>query len=212
MMSRFTSPRPLSVGTAHPSGVKKIYWAGFGFQVWCQMLTYVIDAKALLVIDEPDIYLHSDLQRQLLSILYDLSPDVLIATHSTEIITEAEAGNLLVVNKKGSLCETHTGSAGTPRALRTSGLNLNPTLTQLAKARRALFVEGRDFQILGAFARKLGRTEVATRADFAVIPTEGFNPARIEEYSRGIEFTPGTSILKAAVLDRDYRTEPRCKS
>lgn len=66
------------------------------------MLTYVIDAKddSLLVIDEPDIYLHSDLQRQLLSILYDLGPDVLIATHSTEIITEAEAGDLLVVNKK----------------------------------------------------------------------------------------------------------------
>lgn len=40
-----------------------------------------------------------------------------------------------------------------------------------------------------------------------MIPTEGFNPARIEEYSRGIEFTLGTSILKAAVLDRDYRTE-----
>lgn len=81
---------------------REIYWAGFGFQVWCQMLTYVIDAKddSLLVIDEPDIYLHSDLQRQLLSILYDLGPDVLIATHSTEIITEAEAGDLLVVNKK----------------------------------------------------------------------------------------------------------------
>jgi len=42
------------------------------------------------------------------------------------------------------------------------GSNLNPTLTQLAKARRALFVEGKDFQILGAFARKLGRNEVAT--------------------------------------------------
>jgi len=48
---------------------REIYWAGFGFQVWCQMLTYVIGAKddSLLIIDEPDIYLHSDLQRQLLS-------------------------------------------------------------------------------------------------------------------------------------------------
>ncbi len=86
------------------------------------------------------------------------------------------------------------------------GSNLNPTLTQLAKARRALFVEGKDFQILGAFARKLGRNEVATRADSAVIPVEGFNPARIAEYSKGIELTLGTSVLKAVVLDRDYRT------
>ena len=44
---------------------REIYWAGFGFQVWCQMLTYIIRSSddSLLVVDEPDIYLHSDLQR-----------------------------------------------------------------------------------------------------------------------------------------------------
>jgi len=31
------------------------------------------------------------------------------------------------------------------------GSNLNPTLTQLAKSKRAVFVEGKDFQIIGAF-------------------------------------------------------------
>jgi putative AbiEii toxin of type IV toxin-antitoxin system len=46
---------------------REIFWAGFGFQVWCQMLTHIIQSKgaALFLIDEPDIYLHSDLQRQL---------------------------------------------------------------------------------------------------------------------------------------------------
>ena len=41
---------------------REIFWAGFGFQVWCQMLTHVIQSsdKALFLIDEPDIYLHSD--------------------------------------------------------------------------------------------------------------------------------------------------------
>jgi len=72
---------------------REIYWAGFGFQVWCQMLTYIIRgrATAIFLIDEPDIYLHSDLQRQLLGILRNLGPDILLATHSTEIISEAEA-------------------------------------------------------------------------------------------------------------------------
>jgi hypothetical protein len=48
---------------------REIFWAGFGFQVWCQMLTHVIqsDDKSIFLIDEPDIYLHSDLQRQLLT-------------------------------------------------------------------------------------------------------------------------------------------------
>jgi predicted ATP-dependent endonuclease of OLD family len=56
------------------------------------MLTYVVRARnsALLAIDEPDIYLHSDLQRQLVSILKNIGPDVLFATHSTEMIVEAD--------------------------------------------------------------------------------------------------------------------------
>ena len=50
---------------------REIFWAGFGFQVWCQMLTYIIRGRdySLFLIDEPDIYLHSDLQRQLMGIL-----------------------------------------------------------------------------------------------------------------------------------------------
>ena len=53
---------------------REIYWAGFGFQAWCQMLTFIIQAKhsSLLIMDEPDIYLHSDLQRQLISLLRDV--------------------------------------------------------------------------------------------------------------------------------------------
>jgi hypothetical protein len=76
--------------------LREICWAGYGFQVWCQMLTHIVKAAStsLLVIDEPDIYLHSDLQRQLVALLRDLGPDILIATHSTEIIAECEANSL----------------------------------------------------------------------------------------------------------------------
>lgn len=61
---------------------RKIFWAGYGFQVWCQMLTYIIKNtdSTIFLIDEPDIYLHSDLQRQLLGILKGLGPDIVIAT------------------------------------------------------------------------------------------------------------------------------------
>ena len=56
--------------------LREIFWAGFGFQVWCQMLTHLVQSRksSIFLIDEPDIYLHSDLQRQLLSLLHDLGP------------------------------------------------------------------------------------------------------------------------------------------
>ena len=80
---------------------REIFWAGFGFQVWCQMLTYIVKNKdvSLFLIDEPDIYLHSDLQRQLLGVLKSLGPDIIIATHSTELISEAELNDILLINK-----------------------------------------------------------------------------------------------------------------
>jgi energy-coupling factor transporter ATP-binding protein EcfA2 len=80
---------------------RELFWAGFGFQVWCQMLTHLIQSKnvSVFLIDEPDIYLHSDLQRQLLGLLRNLGPDILIATHSTEIVTEAETDDIVLVNK-----------------------------------------------------------------------------------------------------------------
>jgi len=61
---------------------REICWAGFGFQVWCQMLTHIVQSsdKSLFLVDDPDIYLHSDLQRQLLGLLRNLGPDILIAT------------------------------------------------------------------------------------------------------------------------------------
>lgn len=191
---------------------REIFWAGFGFQVWCQMLTHLVQSrgKSLFLIDEPDIYLHADLQRQLLGLLRNLGPDVLIATHSTEIITEAEAEDIVLINKK----RTHARRIKHPSELSNVfvalGSNLNPILTQLAKTRRAVFVEGKDFQIVGKFARKLGSTRVGNRNDFAVIPVEGFNPERIRNLISGIESTLGGKISSAVILDRDYRSPAEC--
>ena len=188
---------------------REIFWAGFGFQVWCQMLTYIVRARkdSLLIIDEPDIYLHSDLQRQLVGLLKSIESDVLIATHSTEIISEADPRDLLIVNKKTLSAKRIKDPSQLQNVFGVLGSNLNPTLTQLAKSRRAVFVEGKDFQILSAFARKLGKQELANRSDFAVIPVEGFNPQKVNDFSKGMELTLGGKLLKAVIFDRDYRSK-----
>lgn len=188
---------------------RELYWAGFGFQVWCQMLTFIVRSRnaSLLLIDEPDIYLHSDLQRQLVALLRELQSDVLLATHSTEIISEADPGELLIINKRAQSAKKISDPAQLQNVFDALGSNLNPTLTQLAKTRRAVFVEGKDFQILAGFARKLGKHAVANRADFVVIPAEGFNPERVSDLAKGVELTLGTKIRKAVIFDRDYRPD-----
>lgn len=190
----------------HP---REICWSGYGFQVWCQMLTFIVKSvnASLLVIDEPDIYLHSDLQRQLVALLRDLGPDILLATHSTEIIAECEPTSLLNINKNRSSANRVKDVSQLKRVFEALGSNLNPILTQIAKTRRVVFVEGLDFQILSPMARALGFQRVANRSDFAVIQMEGFNPRRAVDLAAGIEKTVGSKILRSVVLDRDYRSD-----
>lgn len=193
---------------------REIFWAGFGFQVWCQMLTQIVQSSetSLFLIDEPDIYLHSDLQRQLLGLLRNMGPDILIATHSTEIITEAEADDIVLINKRRNSARRLKQPSQLKEVFKILGSNLNPILTQLAKTRRAIFVEGSDFQILSKFARKIGLTKVANRSEFAVIPVEACSPERIRSLKTGIEATLGGSIAAGAIFDRDYRCSAECES
>lgn len=188
---------------------REICWAGFGFQVWCQMLTHLIQSsdRSLFLIDEPDIYLHSDLQRQLLGLLRNLGPDILIATHSTEIITEAEPDDIVLVDKRRNSARRIKDPSQLTDVFSLLGSNFNPILTQLAKTRRAVFVEGKDFQILGLFAQKLGAAQVSARTNFAVVPVEGFNPQRIRNLKAGMELTLGGRVQAAAILDRDFRSD-----
>ncbi|MEW6673942.1 MAG: AAA family ATPase [Thermodesulfobacteriota bacterium] len=191
---------------------REIFWSGFGFQVWCQMLTYIVRGRtaSLFMIDEPDIYLHADLQRQLVGILKTLGPDILLATHSTEIISEADPDDLVVINKRFRSGKRIRDPAELQHVFDILGSDLNPILTQLAKTRRAIFVEGKDFQVFSRFARKLGLDGVANRADFAVIPVQGFNPGKVRDFTHGIETTLGAKVITSAVFDRDYRSASEC--
>ncbi|OFY87922.1 MAG: hypothetical protein A3F72_09165 [Bacteroidetes bacterium RIFCSPLOWO2_12_FULL_35_15] len=188
---------------------REIFWAGYGFQVWCQMLTYIIKNKnaSIFLIDEPDIYLHSDLQRQLLAVLKTIGPDIIIATHSTELISEAELNDILLINKVNQSAKRIKDPSQLRDIFQVLGSNLNPILTQIAKSKRVLFVEGKDFSILSKIARILNKEQVANRTDFAVVPIEGFNPTRLRAFKEGIEKTIGSKILSAVIFDRDYRSE-----
>lgn len=192
---------------------REIFWSGFGFQVWCQMLTHIVQASGLsmFLIDEPDVYLHSDLQRQLIAILKNLGPTIVVATHSTEIISECEADEIVLVSKDRLRAKRLRSPTELGNVFSILGSSANPILTQLAKTRRVIFVEGLDFKLIGQFARKLGQSRVANRSDFAVVATDGFNPEKIKSLQVGMEHPLGRSVLSGAILDRDFRSKAECE-
>lgn len=187
---------------------REIYWVGFGFQVWCQMLTHLSRAgsASLVVVDEPEVYLHPEIQRQLLAILRDLGPDILMATHSTEIMSEADPSEILLIDKSKRNAERLRDVESVQAALHAVGSVQNITLTQLARNRRLLFVEGEsDFRLIRRFARKMGLSELASGTDLTSIASGGFSSwERIRALASGFETTLGAKLHVGAVFDRDY--------
>jgi energy-coupling factor transporter ATP-binding protein EcfA2 len=187
---------------------REIYWVGFGFQIWCQLLTHISRATsdALVVVDEPEVYLHPDVQRQLLGILRDSGADVLMATHSSEIIAEADPSEITMIDKGRRNGERLKNIAGVQRALESVGSAHNITLTALAKNRRVLFVEGLDdFRLLRRFARKLGLQELSSGTGIIPLRSGGFGSwQEIAGFAARIGEALGAPLMVGAVYDRDY--------
>jgi AAA domain, putative AbiEii toxin, Type IV TA system/AAA ATPase domain len=187
---------------------REIYWVGFGFQIWCQLLTHLSRANgnSLVIVDEPEVYLHPDVQRQLLGIVRDIGADVLLATHSSEIIAEADPAEIVMVDKRKRAGERLKNVAGVQRALELVGSSQNITLTALAKSRRVLFVEGLDdFRLLRRFARKLGMQELSAGTGIIPLESGGFGSwQKITILASGIAEALGAALMIGAIYDRDY--------
>jgi hypothetical protein len=187
---------------------RELYWVGFGFQVWCQLLTHLSRAteNSLVVVDEPEVYLHPDVQRQLLGIIRDIGADVLLATHSSEIIAEADPSEIVMIDKRRRRGERLKDVAGIQRALEAVGSAQNITLTALAKSRRILFVEGLDdFRLLRRFARRLGLQELSSGTGITPLESGGFGSwERVTILASGIAEALGAPLIIGAIYDRDY--------
>ena len=114
------------------------------------------------------------MQRQLLGIIRDIGADVVLATHSSEIVAEADPTELVMIDKGRRRGQRLKDVAGIQRALKAVGSSQNITLTALAKSRRVLFVEGLDdFRLLRRFARRLGMQELSTGTGITPLELRG---------------------------------------
>ena len=195
---------------------RELYWAGLGFQVWCQLLTYISryqDAD-LLVVDEPEVYLHPEVQRQLLGILRDANPDILLATHSVEILGEADPAEILLVDKTKQSARRLRDIEGVQQAIEKIGSVQNLTLTELARNRRLLFVEGaNDYKLIRRFAKVLKYDKLSAGRGLTVTPSGGFGSwAKIKGLSWGLGETFTSGVRIAAIFDRDFRSDEEVAS
>ena len=188
---------------------RELFWSGFGFQVWCQLLTHLVRGAdaSIIVVDEPEIYLHPDLQRQLLEILFSLGPSILMATHSAEMIGAADPRDIILIDKKARSGKRLASDDFVQSVLDLMGSIHNITLTRIAKHRKVLFVEGNDYPLLLKFANIAGYVELSSGNDLPAVSSDGFSKwTRIRDTAWGIKKILGGPFRMASVLDRDYRS------
>lgn len=176
---------------------------GSGFLQWLSVYTLATSPDAdVLLFDEPDAHLHPTLQQEMLAQLEDLASavgkQVLLATHSSEILRRAEPMKILQIKSGGStryLSESHQ-KIGLLEGL---GSDYAPRIDQIRKTKRMLFVEGStDVTILREFAKSAG-TEWSS--EWVEWRTTGSHKERRKLWQALTEDIPG--IVAVSLRDRD---------
>lgn len=189
---------------------KEVYWLGDGLQIWLQVLLHIWLNREVetLILDEPDVFLHPDLQRRLVSILDDLDKQVVLATHAPEIVGETSKDSVVWVDRT----RRRSRRAGEPAVLSQlntvlgSGFNLG--LARALRSRVALFVEGDDMKVLRNLARAVGAESVRNERGLAVIRLGGFsNWHQVEPFAWLSRELLGNTVGIYVLLDRDYRAD-----
>ncbi|PYE85707.1 ATP-dependent nuclease [Pseudoroseicyclus aestuarii] len=190
--------------------VREVQWAGFGFQVWMQTMMHLATANhvSTLVLDEPDIYLHPDLQHRLLRLVGQRVGQYFIATHSTEIINDAEAGEILIIRPGSRSAKRIQGESGYSDVYSAIGSSENAQFARLAKTKKVLYFEGKDAKILSKIAKNLAGMDFISNSSVTLMKTDGFeNWTRVTTSSWVFENFFEFKIPVCAIFDRDYRCD-----
>lgn len=189
---------------------REIQWAGYGFQIWLQLQTHLARCKpdSTIIIDEPDIYLHPDLQRRLLKDVRARAGQFLMATHAVEIINEANSHEIVSVSPNYKSAKRIASEDDYSELFRYLGASGNADFARIAKARKVIFVEGQDGRLIRRIASQLSFAKLADSQGTAIVQLGGFSQWRRAVNSVwAFKQLLDLEIEVYCLFDRDYRCD-----
>jgi len=132
---------------------------GSGFLQWLSVYTFALDPDIdILLLDEPDAHLHCSLQTTLMRRLIELAnhnkKQIIVATHSVEIVKDVPLNYIMDVNKGN--CKYIQDNAQRCKLLSGLGSEYSPILNHVQRTHKLLIVENNsDVAFLKIFAEKL---------------------------------------------------------
>lgn len=132
---------------------------GSGFLQWLSVYTMALNESVdVILLDEPDAHLHTSLQVQLvkkLSEITKLNKQVLMASHSTDILRDISAKQIMEIS--GGHGKYLRESIQKVKLFAGLGADYHPMINDLQRHRRVLFVENEsDANLLKIWSNTLG--------------------------------------------------------
>ena len=154
-----------------------------------------------------------NLQRRLARLLESVANQAVTATHSAEILAEAEPRSIVWVEEPQAHGVAAPSEAALERLSGAIGTQFNLRLAKALKAKIVLFVEGQDMKILRDIAKTAGATSVANEVGLAVVPLSGYSRwGDVEPFRWLNETFLKASVQEFVILDRDYWSDNEVKA
>jgi hypothetical protein len=195
--------------------VAEVGWVGHGLQMWLQTMWFLsrVPTDCTVVLDEPDVYMHPDLQRRLFRLTRARFRQCIIATHSVEIMAESDPSNILIIDKRERRSRYANTEPGVQLLIDQIGGIHNVHLARLWSARKFLLIEGKDMSLLRQFHSILYPGAELPLDAIPSLPIGGWSGW---QYAVGSSMTlknaVGDSITTYCILDSDYHSEAEIRA
>lgn len=183
---------------------------GHGLQIWLQVCWFIASTPevAVVALDEPDVYLHADMQRRLVRLVRDHFQQFIIASHSVEIISEMDPADICVVDKSRKNSTFLVSNSQLQQVVDHLGGIHNLQLARLQMSKKVLVVEGDDITIL----REVFNT-LHPSSDYPLDVVPSFDLGGCDNWDEALgsikllRCTGERTIRCYCILDRDYRSD-----
>ena len=130
---------------------------GDGLQIWLQILWFIAynSEETIVFFDEPDVYLHAELQIKLFEYIKQKFKQFVIATHSVEIICKASRESIIEIDKRKHKSELVLGGEEIQNLISKLGSYANIKVQRILACKKLLFVEGKDIEIIKQIAARI---------------------------------------------------------
>ena len=157
----------------------EIGWMGHGLQMWIQTMWFISQCPgdAIVVLDEPDVYMHADLQRRLIRLITPMFSQLIVATHSLEIIEEVSSDCIIPIDSHKKDIKPIGDEVPLQHLTEELGSPLNIDLARLFVSNRFIVWDGDDSgrKILSAFQSVLYPQDLHPIITFPKAFVEGWN-------------------------------------